>query len=122
MLRTLTVKTQIKLCIVRHFIIHICHNWEIPTCDPLEYITYNPILLAFIFKENPPEYKGLIHVHFVFQFTEEKFGSAEKTELDAHFENLVNRADKTRVWTEKTLKQTEALLEPNPSKFLVVIS
>lgn len=49
------------------------------------------------------------------QFTEEKFGSAEKTELDAHFENLLNRAEKTKVWTEKTLKQTEALLEPNPN-------
>ncbi|XP_052788880.1 endophilin-B1-like isoform X2 [Mya arenaria] len=49
------------------------------------------------------------------QFTEEKLGSAEKTELDAHFENLVNRSEKTRVWTEKTLKSTEALLQPNPN-------
>ena len=52
----------------------------------------------------------------MFQFTEEKLGSAEKTELDAHFENLVNRAEKTRVWTDKTLKATEALLQPNPSR------
>ncbi|XP_060606749.1 endophilin-B1-like [Ruditapes philippinarum] len=49
------------------------------------------------------------------QFTEEKLGSAEKTELDAHFENLLNRSEKTRIWTERTLKQTEALLQPNPN-------
>lgn len=53
------------------------------------------------------------------QFTEEKLGSAEKTELDAHFENLLQRADKTKVWTEKILKQTEGVLQPNPSKFLM---
>ncbi|XP_078327003.1 endophilin-B1-like isoform X2 [Crassostrea virginica] len=49
------------------------------------------------------------------QFTEEKLGSAEKTELDAHFENLLQRADKTKVWTEKILKQTEGVLQPNPN-------
>ncbi|XP_061169835.1 endophilin-B1-like isoform X3 [Saccostrea echinata] len=49
------------------------------------------------------------------QFTEEKLGSAEKTELDAHFENLLQRADKTKLWTEKILKQTECVLQPNPN-------
>ncbi|XP_068460517.1 endophilin-B2-like isoform X3 [Clinocottus analis] len=49
------------------------------------------------------------------QFTEEKLGQAEKTELDAHFENLLSRADCTKVWTEKIYRQTEALLQPNPS-------
>nr|XP_034968927.1 endophilin-B2 isoform X4 [Zootoca vivipara] len=49
------------------------------------------------------------------QFTEEKFGQAEKTELDAHFENLMARADCTKNWTEKILRQTEVLLQPNPS-------
>ncbi|XP_024906966.1 endophilin-B2 isoform X5 [Pteropus alecto] len=49
------------------------------------------------------------------QFTEEKFGQAEKTELDAHFENLLARADSTKNWTEKILRQTEVLLQPNPS-------
>ncbi|XP_040261573.1 endophilin-B2 isoform X2 [Bufo bufo] len=49
------------------------------------------------------------------QFTEEKLGSAEKTELDAHFENLLSRADGTKNWTEKILRQTEVLLQPNPS-------
>lgn len=51
------------------------------------------------------------------QFTEEKFGQAEKTELDAHFENLLARADSTKNWTEKILRQTEVLLQPNPSKW-----
>ncbi|XP_067398121.1 endophilin-B2 isoform X5 [Emydura macquarii macquarii] len=49
------------------------------------------------------------------QFTEEKLGQAEKTELDAHFENLLARADITKNWTEKILHQTEVLLQPNPS-------
>ncbi|XP_069039435.1 endophilin-B2 isoform X4 [Lepisosteus oculatus] len=48
------------------------------------------------------------------QFTEEKLGQAEKTELDAHLENLLARADSTKNWTEKIFRQTEALLQPNP--------
>ncbi|CAL1536572.1 unnamed protein product [Lymnaea stagnalis] len=50
------------------------------------------------------------------QFTEEKLGTAEKTELDAHFENLMQRSDKTKFWTETLLKQTDALLQPNPNQ------
>lgn len=50
------------------------------------------------------------------QFTEEKLGQAEKTELDPHLENLLSRADATKNWTEKMLRQTEALLQPNPSE------
>ncbi|XP_041915924.1 endophilin-B2b isoform X2 [Alosa sapidissima] len=49
------------------------------------------------------------------QFTEEKLGQAEKTELDAHLENLIARADCTKNWTEKIFRQTEILLQPNPS-------
>ncbi|XP_059584009.1 endophilin-B1 isoform X1 [Alligator mississippiensis] len=49
------------------------------------------------------------------QFTEEKFGQAEKTELDAHLENLLSKAECTKLWTEKILKQTEVLLQPNPN-------
>uniref|UniRef100_A0A1A8MT18 SH3-domain GRB2-like endophilin B1 n=1 Tax=Nothobranchius pienaari TaxID=704102 RepID=A0A1A8MT18_9TELE len=49
------------------------------------------------------------------QFTEEKFGQAEKTELDAHLENLLVRAENTKAWTEKIMKQTEVLLQPNPN-------
>lgn len=54
--------------------------------------------------------------YFHFQFTEEKFGQAEKTELDAHLENLLVRAENTKQWTERIMKQTEVLLQPNPSK------
>ncbi|XP_035826111.1 endophilin-B1 [Aplysia californica] len=50
------------------------------------------------------------------QFTEEKLGTAEKTELDAHFENLMQRSDKTKLWTEQLLRQTDALLQPNPNQ------
>ncbi|KAK6470876.1 endophilin-B2-like isoform X3 [Huso huso] len=39
-------------------------------------------------------------------------GQAEKTELDAHFENLLARADSTKNWTEKIFRQTEVLLQP----------
>ncbi|XP_019120989.1 endophilin-B2 isoform X6 [Larimichthys crocea] len=49
------------------------------------------------------------------QFTEERLGQAEKTELDPHLENLITRADGTKNWTEKILRQTEVLLQPNPS-------
>ncbi|XP_034403523.1 endophilin-B2-like isoform X2 [Cyclopterus lumpus] len=48
------------------------------------------------------------------QFTEEKLGQAEKTELDPHLENLITRADCTKNWTEKIFRQTEVLLQPNP--------
>ncbi|GFS07243.1 endophilin-B1 [Elysia marginata] len=50
------------------------------------------------------------------QFTEEKLGTAEKTELDAHFENLMQRSDKTKLWTENILKHTSSLLQPNPNQ------
>ncbi|XP_072366539.1 endophilin-B1-like isoform X4 [Scyliorhinus torazame] len=49
------------------------------------------------------------------QFTEEKLGQAEKTELDAHLENLLSKAENTKLWTEKIMKQTEVLLQPNPN-------
>uniref|UniRef100_A0AAX7VE52 Endophilin-B1 n=1 Tax=Astatotilapia calliptera TaxID=8154 RepID=A0AAX7VE52_ASTCA len=49
------------------------------------------------------------------QFTEEKLGQAEKTELDAHLEKLLIRAESTKQWTEKIMKQTEVLLQPNPN-------
>ncbi|XP_064650375.1 endophilin-B1-like isoform X2 [Lineus longissimus] len=56
------------------------------------------------------------------QYTEEKLGSAEKTELDAHFENLLQRADQTKAWTEKVLAGTEAVLQPNPSELVELMS
>lgn len=69
----------------------------------------------FILSIPRPKFRPLL-ILFPLQFTEEKLGSAEKTELDAHFENLLQRADKTKAWTEKILKQTESVLQPNPSK------
>lgn len=41
-------------------------------------------------------------------------GTSEKTELDAHFENLSERAECTKLWTEKILRNTESVLTPNP--------
>ncbi|KAE8742672.1 hypothetical protein FOCC_FOCC011801 [Frankliniella occidentalis] len=52
----------------------------------------------------------------VVQLTEEKLGTSERTELDAHFENLAERSDATKLWTEKLLSDTEAVLTPNPGK------
>lgn len=49
------------------------------------------------------------------QYTEEKLGQAEKTEYEPEFERLLDRAEKTRIWTERLVKQTEALLQPNPT-------
>lgn len=46
--------------------------------------------------------------------TEEKLGTSERTELDSHFENLAERAECSRIWTEKLVKDTEAALIPNP--------
>ena len=50
------------------------------------------------------------------QYAEETIGTAEKTELDAQFESLAERADKTKLWTEKIVAKTESVLQPNPSK------
>ncbi|XP_062372117.1 endophilin-B1-like isoform X2 [Sardina pilchardus] len=49
------------------------------------------------------------------QFTEEVLGHAERTELDAHLENLLTKAEATQQWTDKIMKQTEVLLQPNPN-------
>lgn len=51
----------------------------------------------------------------VVQLTEEKLGTSEKTEMDAHFEHLSDRSDCTRTWTEKIVRDTEAALIPNPA-------
>lgn len=51
---------------------------------------------------------------FIWKLTEEKLGTAEKTELDAHFESLSDRAENTKIWTEKLVRDTEAVLTPNP--------
>lgn len=51
-------------------------------------------------------------------------GQAEKTDFDAPFEMLLDRAEKTKNWTEKIMKQTESVLTPNPSElteFIIVV-
>ncbi|KAK3855640.1 hypothetical protein Pcinc_036479 [Petrolisthes cinctipes] len=48
------------------------------------------------------------------QYTEERIGNAEKTELDQNFETLSQQADSARVWTEKLVNGAEAVLIPNP--------
>ncbi|XP_034480148.1 endophilin-B1 isoform X3 [Drosophila innubila] len=50
----------------------------------------------------------------VVQLTEEKLGTTERTEYDIHFQNLAERADVTKTWTEKIVKDTESVLIPNP--------
>ncbi|EZA61715.1 endophilin-B1 isoform X2 [Ooceraea biroi] len=50
----------------------------------------------------------------VVQMTEETLGTTEKTELDAHLEDLAERATTTKTWTEKMLRNMEAVLTPNP--------
>lgn len=48
--------------------------------------------------------------------TEETLGTSEKTELDANLENLAERANATKTWTEKILRNMEAMLTPNPGE------
>ncbi|KAK9869535.1 hypothetical protein WA026_003291 [Henosepilachna vigintioctopunctata] len=50
----------------------------------------------------------------VVQMTEEKLGTSEKTELDAHFEYLWERAENTKNYTDRIVRNTEAVLIPNP--------
>ncbi|CCQ25695.1 SH3 domain-containing GRB2-like protein B1 [Caenorhabditis elegans] len=49
------------------------------------------------------------------QLTEETFLKAERTELDSHFENLLQRADKTEDHTRRLLSAIEGYLQPNPT-------
>lgn len=51
----------------------------------------------------------------VVQLTEEKLNlTNDKTEYDSNFENLIERQEATKNLTEKIVKDTEALLVPNP--------
>ena len=52
----------------------------------------------------------------MFQFTEEKLGKAERTENDPHFDTLARKADKVKGYTEKLVKDGEAVLVPNPGE------
>lgn len=48
------------------------------------------------------------------QFTEEKLGTSEKTELDGQLETLQKRCDTTKLWTEKLVRDVDQVLTPNP--------
>jgi endophilin-B1 len=48
-------------------------------------------------------------------------GTSEKTELDAHFENLSQRCDLTKSWTEKLIRDVDAILTPNPGNLSVFL-
>jgi len=52
------------------------------------------------------------------QFTEERLGKAERTENDPGFENLARRTDKIKNYTDKLVKDTEAVLVPNPGTII----
>ncbi|CAF0922301.1 unnamed protein product [Adineta ricciae] len=53
------------------------------------------------------------------QFTEEKLGQVtDRTEYDDHFEQLLARADRTKLWTERLTSHVEAVLQPNPNERL----
>uniref|UniRef100_A0A914X4K3 BAR domain-containing protein n=1 Tax=Plectus sambesii TaxID=2011161 RepID=A0A914X4K3_9BILA len=69
--------------------------------------------MDFNFKKLASDASGFINR--AVQFTEEKLGKAEKTELDAHFENLLQRADKTEEHTKRLLGSMEGYLQPNPT-------
>ncbi|XP_065191912.1 endophilin-B1-like [Sycon ciliatum] len=47
------------------------------------------------------------------QLTEEKLGHSEKTDFDQNFENLSARADRSKLWTEKIVKEAEHVLRPS---------
>lgn len=50
------------------------------------------------------------------QFTEEKLGHSEKTEFEPAFQEMLDNADKLKHWSEKIIKDVEAVLQPNQGK------
>ena len=53
----------------------------------------------------------------ILQFTEEKLGQAvDRTEYDDSFEQMLARADRTKLWTERLTSHVESVLQPNPSR------
>ena len=52
------------------------------------------------------------------QYAEETIGTAERTELDSEYEQLAERADCYRQWTERIVSKLEAVIQPNPSLYL----
>jgi len=54
-------------------------------------------------------------INRVKQSVDEKFGSAERTELDPDLQRLINRAEEIKSSTEKILSDIEAYIQPDPS-------
>ena len=55
------------------------------------------------------------------QYAEETIGTAERTELDYEYEQLAEKADVYKLWTEKIVSKLEAVVQPNPSKLFFLI-
>ncbi|KJE93228.1 endophilin-B1 [Capsaspora owczarzaki ATCC 30864] len=65
--------------------------------------------------ETASRFAGLASKTFsrAMQFSQEKMGSAEKTEMDFRFQHLSERADKTKLATDRLIKAVEVYLEPS---------
>lgn len=50
------------------------------------------------------------------QYTEEKLGQAERTEMEPEYQALEKKADLTKSYTEKIKNNTAAVIVPNPGK------
>lgn len=49
-------------------------------------------------------------------------GRSERTENDAHFEMLAIKADQTKNYTEKIVKDSQAVLVPNPGELIFALT
>ena len=52
----------------------------------------------------------------ILQYTEEKLGQAERTEMEPEYQALEKKADLTKSYTEKIKNNTAAVIVPNPGK------
>lgn len=50
------------------------------------------------------------------QYTEERLGQADKTELDPSAEELLAKIDRIQAGTERIVKNAECVLQPNPGE------
>ncbi|KRX95328.1 Endophilin-B1 [Trichinella pseudospiralis] len=80
-------------------------------------VIFSAQFFTFYYKTRNGSYlKGTISFHlYALLFTGEKLGKAEKTELDAYFESLLQRADITEDHTKNILNCIENYLQPNPT-------
>ncbi|KAL6724387.1 hypothetical protein Aduo_019281 [Ancylostoma duodenale] len=85
----------------------------LPTCPTCVSRPVPVTLMDFNFKKIATEAGGFFSR--AKQYTEETFLKAERTDLDPHFENLLQRADKTEEHTRRLLSCIESYLQPNPT-------